>query len=68
MPLALQSAPHIHPEEGEDPDGPFLEKIYLVEKALGMVDQLFGEFLALRLGDGWSAERSAVAEWIAREE
>ncbi len=56
------------PEEGEDPDGPFLEKIYLIEKALAMLDSLYAAFLTTRLGNDWPEERSAVKEWVEKRE
>ncbi len=52
-------------EEGEDPDGPFLEKMYLLEKGIEILDTLFARFLSLRFSDSWEEERRAVSKWIS---
>ena len=51
-------------EEGEDPDARFLEKMYLIDKCLEIVDLAFGSFLQIRLGPDWPTEARAVQEWI----
>ena len=51
-------------EEGEDPDARFLEKMYLIEKSLQVLDELFAHFLAIRLSADWSRELSAMKTWI----
>lgn len=51
-------------EEGDDPDAPFLEKMYLVERGLQFLDTVFFEFLKLRFSEEWSEERKSVAEWL----
>jgi len=51
--------------EGE---GLFMEKMYLLEHFLDIVDELFEFFLKLRLSDTWDArELPAIREWIRRE-
>ena len=50
--------------EDEDPDGAFLEKMHLMERAFELVDDLFGQFLRLRFSDKWSEELRKVREWI----
>jgi hypothetical protein len=52
-------------EEGEDPDGPFLEKMFLLEKGIEILDNLFTQFLHQRFSDRWPEERRAVQKWIA---
>jgi hypothetical protein len=52
-------------EEGDDPDAPFLERMYLVEKALEYLDSVFADFLDMRLSpELWSKEVAAVQTWI----
>lgn len=51
-------------EEGQDPDGPFLEKMYLLERSLMFFDQIFLQFLKLRFSPGWSEELVAVRRWV----
>ncbi|HMB30970.1 MAG TPA: hypothetical protein VKN82_04015, partial [Desulfohalobiaceae bacterium] len=51
-------------EEGEDPDGPFLEKMYLLEKGIEILDTLFTKFLDIRFSNSWTGERRAVNKWI----
>ncbi|MFP4167747.1 MAG: hypothetical protein ACLFSY_02730 [Desulfonatronovibrionaceae bacterium] len=54
-------------KEGDDPDALFLEKMYLVHKAQGFVDELFRQFLGLRLDQSWPAEAAAVQHWASFE-
>ena len=51
-------------EEGEDPDARFLEKMYLIDKCLEIIDLAFLSFIHIRLGDEWRSEAKAVQEWI----
>ncbi len=51
-------------EEGEDPDSRFLEKMFLIEKALGFVDDLFRQFLRKRFSEAWSEEHAKMKKWI----
>lgn len=53
-------------EEGQDPDGPFLEKMYLLERALSFFDLLFLQFVKLRFSSGWNDELQAMRRWLAR--
>lgn len=52
----------------EDPDGVFLEKIYLIERCLEMIDEPFAQFLKLRLSPGWPEEAQKVGQWVTRLE
>ena len=55
-------------EEGDDPDARFLEKMYLMETGLGMLDDLFYQFLEVRLSPtAWDAEARDVAAWIQHD-
>lgn len=51
-------------EEGDDPDAPFLEKMMLVEQCLEFVDELYGQFLAVRLSTSWTDELRTFREWL----
>ncbi len=51
----------------EDPDGVFLEKMYLMERCMGYMDELFATFINLRLGPSWPEEAKAVGAWLRNE-
>jgi hypothetical protein len=51
-------------EEGDDPDGIFLEKMYLIEKCLEYLDVVFSQFLSHRLSPQWSEEMERIRTWI----
>ena len=59
--------PTVPESDGEEVDreGQILERIYLIEKAAGMMDQLFRSFLDLRLSNDWEAELSRMQTWIS---
>ncbi|MGE4556567.1 MAG: hypothetical protein AB7D07_07070 [Desulfovibrionaceae bacterium] len=52
------------PEEGEDPDALFLEKVFLVERCLSLVDELYLRFVKLRLSSDWGETVAAMRSWI----
>ena len=55
-------------EEGDDPDALFLEKIYLIESCLDMLDDVYRQFLTVRLTpSAWGHEVREVAEWMRRD-
>jgi len=51
-------------DDGDDPDSKFLEKIFLVERCLEMLDIVFVQFLNLRMSKSWAEESAAVKLWI----
>ena len=52
-------------EREEEVEGAVIEKIYLCEKAIGLINRLFNRFIKLRLGDKWQAQVvPAVRKWI----
>ena len=54
-------------EEEKDREGRILERIYLVEKALKAVDQLFPVFLKRRLSPAWSSEEiPRIKKWLTK--
>ena len=54
--------------ENDDPDARFLEKIYLIDLCLAMLDDMYRQFLVLRLAPAaWSKEVAQVAAWMQRD-
>ncbi len=51
--------------EDDDPDAFLLEKIYLMELCLGLLDALYAQFLQLRLSSAWLAEVQSVRSWMS---
>lgn len=50
----------------DDPDALLLEKIYLVESCLALVDSLYARFLKLRLSTQWQKEVADMGSWMTR--
>ena len=61
--------PKVARDDGdEDPEGLFLEKMYLIDLGLDMLDEMFRQFLVLRLDSAaWNREASAVAQWMQHD-
>lgn len=55
-------------EEGDDPDSILLEKIFLVEKGIGFVDELFTGFVRKRFSIHWQGEVDAFRKWLYDDE
>jgi len=53
-------------DEGDDPDAKFLEKIFLIERALDFLDDIYKRFLELRLGPKWTAEVKDIKVWMVK--
>ncbi|MBU1168809.1 MAG: hypothetical protein KKD44_04505 [Proteobacteria bacterium] len=59
-----------HPEtekitKKEDREGALLEKIYLYSKAVELIDQVFSDFLKLRLSEKWKTDiLNSMKVWI----
>lgn len=51
-----------------DPDALFLEKVYLIETCLKLLDSLYGGFLKLRLSPRWQTEVDNISKWLTRTE
>ena len=51
-------------DEGDDPDAKFLEKIFLIEKSIEMLDVVFAVFLKLRMSKDWKEESANIKLWI----
>ena len=69
--LSLNSfrTPKISREDtSEDPDALFLEKIYLIELGLAMLDEIFRQFLVIRLSaQSWQQEIKAIEKWMTHD-
>lgn len=52
----------------DEPDALLLEKIYLMETCLALLDTLYGRFLKLRLSPQWQKEVADMGQWMTRTE
>ena len=52
-------------EEGDDPDATYLEKFYLLERAMEFLDSLYLQFLQARMAADWPETVKTVRQWIA---
>ncbi len=58
LPKGMQDA-------GEDPDGLFYERMFLIEQPIAVVNMLFAEFIRLRVSPKWyQDEMPALEKWI----
>lgn len=55
------------PEEDDDPDAMLLERFYLMEVCLGLLESLYATFLRLRLSADWSETVQEITAWIGWE-
>ncbi|MFP4214113.1 MAG: hypothetical protein ACLFRL_08390 [Desulfohalobiaceae bacterium] len=62
--LSGLKTPKVRSMDQEDPEGELLEKIYLMEKAWELLDDMYLQFLQLRLGEEWEQEAARLARWI----
>ncbi len=54
--------------DDDNPDALFLEKIYLIEEGLELIDDVYHQFLKTRLDSkAWSDECKAINKWINQE-
>ena len=51
-------------DEGDDPDAKFLEKMFLLERCLAMLDVVFTTYLKIRMTKEWAEESAKVKLWI----
>jgi hypothetical protein len=51
-------------DEGDDPDAKFLEKMFLLDRGLEMIDIVFAQFLAIRMSKNWIEETAKIKLWI----
>lgn len=52
--------------EDDDPDARVLEKLFLVEQCLELLDCVYAEFLAVRLSSKWREQAEDVRIWITK--
>ncbi len=52
------------PDNPEESEGMILERIYLFERLVRLVDELFMLFLRARVGENWPAEMTKIREWV----
>jgi hypothetical protein len=51
-------------EEQDNRDGRVLERIYLLETVVRIMDRLFALFVSLRLPESWQKERLRMEKWL----
>lgn len=54
-------------EEESDRDGRILERIGLIEKATGIMDELFSEFLKAKSSPEWQKSSARYEKWLSRQ-
>ena len=55
-------------DDDADPDALLLEKLFLIEAALELIDAAYTEFIGVRLGEAtWKQEVDHVREWINQD-
>jgi len=54
-------------QQDEDPEGVFFEKIFLIEKALELFDDVFYEFLKIKFDPAWEEELEEMRQWIKQD-
>ena len=56
--------PRVEHEKDDDPDALFLEKLYLMEVCLELLDSCYAMFLEIRLSPRWDGEAREMAMWM----
>ncbi|XPV77232.1 MAG: hypothetical protein ACNI27_04745 [Desulfovibrio sp.] len=54
-------------EDGDDPDSRIFEKIFLLEKCLTYLDDIYMQFVDLRVDGNWAEELIHMRKWIETE-
>ncbi len=54
-------------DNAEEVEGLILERTYLFEELIKIVNQLFKQFLEIRVGDRWHAELEKVRNWVKQD-
>lgn len=66
--IAQMKTPAVTMEQTEDPiaeyQGAFLEKMAVINKGLGYLQSLFGEFLKVRVAGFWTLSSVRINEWM----
>jgi len=59
-------SPKVIQDREEDPDGIFYEKMYLIEEAVSVMDEIYQSFIKLRVSSEWETEEHpALIKWIS---
>ncbi|MDR2744083.1 MAG: hypothetical protein LBB66_02630 [Desulfovibrio sp.] len=53
-------------DSDDEPDALLLEKFYLLEVCVDLLDALYAHFLRLRLSSGWQDEVAHIGRWLTR--
>jgi hypothetical protein len=58
-------APKVIQDREEDPDGIFYEKMFLIEEAVSVMNEIYLSFIKLRVSPEWETEEHpALVKWI----
>ncbi len=60
--------PKIDVSDKDDPDALILEKIFLLESCMEMMDNIYKSFIELRLSAAWEKELKEIRDWMMRLE
>lgn len=55
-------------DQDDDPDALLLEKFYLLEVCMDLLDSLYTRFLDIRLSSEWQQEVTDMGQWLTRTE
>ena len=55
-------------DRDDDPDALLLERFYLLEVCMDLLDSLYAAFLHLRLSSAWQREVDEMGQWMTRTE
>jgi hypothetical protein len=59
-------SPKVIQDREEDPDGIFYEKMFLIEAAVSVMDEIYRSFIKLRVSPEWGTEEHpALIKWIS---
>jgi len=58
--------PKVIQDREEDPNGIFYEKMFLIEEAVSVMDEIYQSFIKLRVSPEWKTEEHpALVKWIS---
>jgi len=58
--------PRVMQDKKDDPDGIFYEKMFLIEEAVSVIDEIYQSFIKLRVSPEWETEEHpALVKWIS---
>lgn len=64
--LSALKTPKIERTDDDDPDALILEKFFLVEQSLLLLDSLYSSFITLRLSPAWNEEVPQIQTWMIK--